>query len=65
MKYRIKQVGNKFYPQSRICLFFWREFIGNNNSYFPSKVVKFSLQDARDFIDDHIENQRTIIHKYP
>lgn len=56
-QYRIKQIGNKFYPQKKWAGLFWYNIYHKYDSFS-------SLNDARNYLD-FISSQKTIIHKYP
>lgn len=61
MKYRIKQVGDSFYPQGQFLWFFWSCYGDDIKRDFDS------LEGARVFLDrlSAPVDSTTIIHNYP
>jgi hypothetical protein len=64
MKYRIRQVGNKFYPEGKILGLVWNNFC---NGIYEKRTHLNSLDEARDYLDKLAERdaERTTIHNYP
>lgn len=63
MKYRIKQVGNSFYPQFQVVWPLWFSFYSGE-----SEDEYDSLEDATEYLNQRIRNdhpQKEIIHNYP
>lgn len=64
MTYRIKQIGTRFYPQTRLFFFFWCNFVEDNGE----AVFRDNLQSAKNWLTvDHISrkmNEKVKIHKF-
>jgi len=53
MKYRIKQIGDLFYPQGRLFGLFWFDYAGQRKQ----RISFDSLSGARKFLDDVINKE--------
>ncbi len=53
-KYRIEQVGDKFYPQFRMLWFFWVHYHTRGSDAY---VVKDSKEEAIKYIQADIKNE--------
>jgi hypothetical protein len=68
MNYRIKQVGNKYYPQYKFLWLFWLNFKSGMHGIGYYNTVFWSLEEATGFIrnlnsNKSVDNSITI-HKY-
>jgi hypothetical protein len=52
MKYRIKQVGNKYYPQYKLLFVFWCHFKSSMYGIGYCNTVFWSLEDAKEYLDE-------------
>lgn len=63
-KYRVRQIGYKYYPQVRFLFIFWCNFIEDNGN----PLSYDSLESAEGFLSaDHIQRKirnRVINHKF-
>lgn len=63
MKYRVKQIGDKFYPQYKY-LFWWAHY-----SWAFGAVEFDNLEEAREYLDDWVPKVKleplVKIHQYP
>jgi hypothetical protein len=67
MKYRIKQVENKYYPQQRPMFFpFWLEYYEYVPMLGDRPIFKHSIEAAKQVIEDSIADKKAktpIFHK--
>lgn len=68
MKYRIKQVGSKYYPQYKFLSMFWCHFKSGMFGIGYYDTVFWSLKDAKDYLDeiktDEKADKSVSIHNY-
>jgi len=57
MKYRIKQDGDRFYPQHRWFIFWFNYY--QNQFYEIVDVYKSSLEEAQEFLNKEIEYKKS------
>lgn len=63
-KYRIRQIGYKYYPQVRFLFIFWCNFIEDNGNALSYD----SLESAKNFLTvDHVQRKmknKVEVHKF-
>lgn len=68
MRYRVKQVGNNYYPQHKFLWLFWCNFKSGMNGIGYYDTVFWSLEAAMNYLDEVTSNEKidksVSIHKY-
>jgi len=58
-KYRVKQIGNKYYPQIRVCYLWWRDLLVMDD---PDKIIISTFDGS--YEQDNMVNALRVVTLY-